>query len=119
MQAAREGKLAQLTSREGRRLASLLAKLGQLEDAHAVAQVLAGRLQMLLSLAVALPRKHAAPPWFGDEQMHQELFCANVRQRPVCLSACWPRRGSLGQGMRYRSVRWACSLLCDCGSLCK
>ena len=39
-QAAREGKLAHLISREGRRLASLLAKLGQLEDAHAIAQVL-------------------------------------------------------------------------------
>ena len=90
MQAAREGKLAQLTSREGRRLASLLAKLGQLEDAHTVAQVLAGGLHKLLYLAVALPKKHVAPPWFGVEQRHQELCFANARQRSVCLSACWP-----------------------------
>ena len=81
MQAAREGKLAQLTSREGRRLASLLAKLGQLEDAHAVAQVLAGFLQKLTLLAVALLRKHAAPPcWVAgvaDERMRQELCFAS------------------------------------------
>ena len=100
MQAAREGKLAQLTSREGRRLASLLAKLGQLEDAHAIAQVLARCQQKLLLLAVVLPKKHAMPPcWVAgvaDEQMHQELWFAITRQRLVRLNACWPLCGCLG-----------------------
>lgn len=68
MQAAREGKLAQLTSREGRRLASLLAKLGQLEDAHAVAQVPALRDS-------AVPLGHSQKP-----------CCATLLNGPHC---CW------------------------------
>lgn len=65
MQAAREGKLAQLTSREGRRLASLLAKLGKLEDALAIAQVLAGCLQELLFISCSPAQKACCATLLG------------------------------------------------------